>query len=210
MRKLLLLSAIFQFFMLVGSAQVQEYRFTLIAQGKTDAGLHKIRIATEVNDGNNETVRWRAISTGLITTGQNVSMAMIQQDSIGTLIPYKQLLVDDHFKALWQRMLEQYLKRMDQLERNDPMLNQEENTTSNQIWKDEKIINISIKAGKEEKEAYIYIAAADNSRTICMNKNLRIFAGNYIEINTQFFPAGTYWVYVHTGAVSFSKKILVY
>lgn len=210
MRKLLLLSSIFHFFMLMIAAQVQEYRFTIISQGKTEAGLHKIRIATEVNDGNNETIRWKAISTGVITTGQNVSMAIIQQDSVGTIIPYKQLLADEHFKSLWQRMLEQYLKRMDQAEKNDPLLNQEDNNTSNQIWKDGKIINISIKAGKEEKEAYIYIAAVDNSRAICMNKNLRIFAGNYIEVNTQFLPAGTYWVYVSTAANTFSKKIMIY
>ncbi len=208
--KLLLLSTIFQCFMLVGYAQLQEYRFTLIAQGKTDAGLQKIRISTEVNEGNNETIRWKAISTGLITTGQNVSMAMIQQDSVGTIIPYKQLLTDEHFKALWQRMLEQYMTRIYQSEQNDSKFNVEENTTSNQIWKEEKMINISVKAGKEEKEAYIYISNVDNSRAICLNKNLRPFAGNYIEVNTQFFPAGTYWVYVYTGTVQFSKKIMIY
>lgn len=210
MRKLLLLSTFLQFFMLLSYSQVQEYRFTLIAEGKTEVGLHKIRISTEVNEGSNETIRWKAISTALVTTGQNVSMAIIQQDSVGTIISYKQLLADEHFKALWERMLEQYLNRMSQLERNDAMMNKEENSTSNQIWKEEKIINISIRAGKEEKEAYIYISALDNSRAISMNKNLKIFAGNYIEVNTQYLPAGTYWVYVHTGTVSFSKKIIIY
>ena len=208
--KVLFLSIIISFFSMIGFSQIQEYRFTLLNQGKTESGLQKIRISTEVNEGNNETIRWKAISTGLITTGQNVSMAMIQQDSIGTIIPYKQLLTDEHFKSLWQRMLEQYMKRIYQSEQNDSKLNVEENTTSNQIWKEEKIINISVKAGKEEKEAYTYISNVDNSRAFCLNKNLKPFAGNYIEVNTQFFPAGTYWVYVHTGTNQFSKKIMIY
>lgn len=173
-------------------------------------GLHKIRISTEVNEANNETIRWKPISTALITTGQNVSMAIIQQDSLGTIIPYKQLLADEHFKSLWERMLEKYLNRMNQLERNDAMLNKEENSTTNQIWKEDKVINISLKAGKDEKEAFIYISAVDNSRAICINKNLHVFAGNYIEVNMQNMPAGTYWVYVHTGVVSFSKKISIF
>lgn len=208
--KILFLSIIISFFSMIGFSQVQEYRFTLLNQGKTESGLQKIRISTEVNEGNNESIRWKAISTGLITTGQNVSMAMIQQDSIGTIIPYKQLLTDEHFKSLWERMLEQYMKRAFQLAQNDNNLNIEENTTSNQIWKEDKSIHVSVKAGKEEKQAYIYISALDNSRVICLNKNLRPFAGNYIEVNAQFLPAGTYWVYVHTGTNQFSKKIMIY
>ncbi len=190
--------------------QVTEYRFNITNQGKTESGLYKVHITTDVNEGGQEVVRWKNISSGLVTTGHNVSMAMIQQDSLISKIPYKQLLSDEQFKNLWQRMLEQYIDRLDKSSNNDPNLNKEENNTSNQIWKEDKIINISIKAGKDEKIAYVFVSNTDNTKMICMNKNLKPFAGNFIEVNTQFLPAGTYWVYVSTASSTFSKKIMIY
>lgn len=190
--------------------QVTEYRFNLTNQGKTESGLYKVHITTDVNEGGQDVVRWKNISSGLITTGHNVSMAMIQQDSLVSKISYRQLLSDEQFKNLWQRMLEQYIDRLDKAAMNYHDINKEENNTSNQIWKEDKLINISIKAGKDDKMAYVFVSNTDNTKMICLNKSLKPFAGNFIEVNTQYLPAGTYWVYVSTAANTFSKKVMIY
>lgn len=188
------------------SAQtLNEFRVIAVFNGKTENGLRKFYMNVE----NNNTGKWKSISKAEIITGRNIQMASIIPDSNASVLKFTELIQNTEFKPLYELVLNDYLDRIDA--ENKDAINLPKNNTDHKIFKDSESGNlvISIKAGENDKEAIIRICAFDNSRMIVLNKPLKSFSGNMIEIGTKSLKPGNYIVIVTTAAARFSETFLI-
>lgn len=184
---------------------VNEFRIRTTYMGKTENGLRRFYMIVESNN----TGKWKAISKADITTGRNLQMATIVPDSNTSVLKFKDLLQNAEFKPLYELTLNEYMDRIDT--ENPDAINTPRNETDHKIFRDSETGNIviSIKAGEKDTEAIVRICAFDNSKMVVLNKGLRTFSGNFIEVSPVVLGPGNYIVIVTTPTCRFSEKFLI-
>jgi hypothetical protein len=196
-------------FCIAASLQAQvanEFRIQTAFLGKTDGGLRRFFMAVETNNAGT----WKMISKAGITTGRNFQLAEITPDSTVAGLPFRELLKDKDFNRLYEMSLNELMDRIDAPDQN--AINTPMNDTEHKLFRDAQTQNIvvSIKAGEKDKEAIIRVFTFDNTKLILLNKVLKPFSGNVIEIGTTSFSPGNYIVLVTTPTQRFSEKFLIY
>lgn len=191
----------------VSEAQVvNEFRIQTLFQGKTENGLRKFHMTVETNS----TGKWKVISKATITTGRNLEMATVKPDSTVSGLPFNELLKNTEFHKLYEISLNDLMDRIDAPDQE--VINRPKNETDHKIFRDGETKNIvvSIKAGEKDNEAIIRVFNFDNSKLILLNKGLRSFSGNILEVGTSSFAPGNYIVVVSTPSHRFSEKFIIY
>lgn len=192
--------------LMAGAQVLNEFRIQTTFLGKTDTGLRKFTMGVETNS----TGKWKLISRANITTGRNLQLAEVKPDSTLSGLRFTDLLNNKEFHRLYELTLNEYLDRIDAT---DPLgINTPQNTTDHKIFRDAQTgnLNISIKAGEKDNEAIIRVCNVDNSKMIVLNKPLRPFSGNLLEIGTTSFGQGTFLVVVSTPTCRFSASITIF
>jgi|GEM_PF-4494514 len=185
---------------------INEFRIQAAHLGNTDAGLRKFYLAVETNNAG----KWSMLSKAYVTTGRNFQLAEVVPDSTVGPMNFRELLKNKEFYDLYELTLNGFMDRIEAPDIN--VMNVPDNKTSHRIFQDEttKNIFVSIKAGERDKEAIIRICPFDNTKMIVINRSLKPFSGNLIEVGTGVLSPGNYLVAVSTPTETFSEKFLIY